>query len=219
MIVEFLNTVDRSTLREQALEAIRAAITSGQYRPGDHLGEVELAKQLGVSRGTVRQALRHLQQEGLVIAGNRSMLRVNNLSSREVRELFRVRAALEGLAVRQLMASQDAATSARELRDALSRLADADGDFAGRVEADLSFHLRLCQLSGNSMLVEAWRYLEGRIRIVILSAGPEEAPTMMTRHRHEPIIDAIESADTSLAVTVVTEHMAVAADHFADVTG
>jgi DNA-binding GntR family transcriptional regulator len=184
LIVEFLNTVDRSTLREQALEALRAAITSGQYRPGDHLGEVELAKQLGVSRGTVRQALRHLQQEGLVIAGNRSMLRVNNLSALEVGELFRVRAALEGLAVRQLMASQDAATSARELRDALSRLADADGDFAGRVEADLSFHLRLCQLSGNSMLVEAWRYLEGRIRIVILSAGPEEAPTMMTRHRH-----------------------------------
>jgi DNA-binding GntR family transcriptional regulator len=218
LIVEFLNTVDRSTLREQALEALRAAITSGQYRPGDHLGEVELAKQLGVSRGTVRQALRHLQQEGLVIAGNRSMLRVNNLSAREVRELFRVRAALEGLAVRQLMASPDAATSARELREALSRLANTDGDFAERVEADLSFHLQLCRLSGNSMLVEAWRYLEGRIRIVILSAGPEQAPTMMTRHRHEPIIDAIESADTSVAVTVVTEHMAVAADHFADAT-
>jgi DNA-binding GntR family transcriptional regulator len=218
LIVEFLNTVDRTTLREQALEALRAAITSGRYRPGDHLGEVELAKQFGVSRGTVRQALRHLQQEGLVIAGNRSMLRVNNLSALEVGELFRVRAALEGLAVRQLMASPDVARSVRELRKALYRLTDVDGDFAGRVEADLSFHLQLCQLSGNSMLVEAWRFLEGRIRIVIMSAGPEQAPTMMTRHRHEPIIDAIESADTSVAVTVVTEHMAVAADHFAHVT-
>ena len=77
-----LTSLDRSTLRERALEALRAAIISGQYRPGDRLGEVELGKNLGVSRGTVREALRHLQQEGLVKAGNRGMLRVNSLGLR-----------------------------------------------------------------------------------------------------------------------------------------
>jgi biotin operon repressor len=97
LTVDPLSSLDRSTLRERALEALRAAITSGQYRPGDRLGEVELAKHLGVSRGTVREALRHLQQEGLVTAGNRGMLRVNAISPKEVRELFRVRAALEGI--------------------------------------------------------------------------------------------------------------------------
>jgi DNA-binding GntR family transcriptional regulator len=56
----------------------------GRARPGDHLGEEELAKHLGVSRGTVREAPRHMQQEGLVTAGNRGMLRVNSLSPREV---------------------------------------------------------------------------------------------------------------------------------------
>jgi DNA-binding GntR family transcriptional regulator len=96
--VEPLSSLDRTTLRERAMEALRSAITSGQYRPGAHLGEVELAKHLGISRGTVREALRHLQQEGLVTAGNRGMLRVNAVSPTEVRELFRVRAALEGLA-------------------------------------------------------------------------------------------------------------------------
>jgi Enoyl-(Acyl carrier protein) reductase/Bacterial regulatory proteins, gntR family len=50
--VEPLASLDRSTLRERALESLRSAITSGQYRPGDHLGEVELGKHLGVSRGT-----------------------------------------------------------------------------------------------------------------------------------------------------------------------
>src|SRR5690348_18451865 len=103
--IEPLSSLDRSTLRERALEALRSAITSGQYRPGDHLGEVELASHLGVSRGTVREALRHLQQEGLVTAGNRGMLRVNTVSPKEVRELFRVRAALEGLAVAEIIAS------------------------------------------------------------------------------------------------------------------
>ena len=78
--MEPLVSLDRSTLRERALEALRSVILSGQYRPGDHLGEVELAGSLGVSRGTVREALRHLQQEGLVTAGNRGMLRVNSLT-------------------------------------------------------------------------------------------------------------------------------------------
>jgi DNA-binding GntR family transcriptional regulator len=95
LTVDSLSHLDRSTLRERTLQALRAAITSGEYRPGDHLGEAELATSLGVSRGTVRQALRHLQQEGLVTAGHRSMLRVASLPQ-EVRKLFRVQAALEG---------------------------------------------------------------------------------------------------------------------------
>src|SRR5919112_4290591 len=103
MGAEPLASLERSTLRERALQALRGAITSGQYRPGDHLGEVELASRLGISRGTVREALRHLQQEGLVAAGNRGMLRVNTLSGDEIRGLFQVRAALEGLAAAEIM--------------------------------------------------------------------------------------------------------------------
>src|SRR3954466_3926627 len=122
MSIEPLASLDRSTLRERALEALRAAILSGQYRPGDHLGEVELATSLGVSRGTVREALRHLQQEGLVTAGTRGVLRGNSLTPTEVRELFQVRAALEGMAVREIIASPrwDAAVAA--LRAALEHL-------------------------------------------------------------------------------------------------
>src|SRR4051794_41885991 len=83
-----LSSLDRSTLRERALEALRSAITSGGYRPGDHLGEVELASHLGVSRGTVREALRHLQQEGLVTAGERGGLRGNSVAPPGGRGLF-----------------------------------------------------------------------------------------------------------------------------------
>ena len=215
MTVEPLVSLDRSTLRERALEALRSAITSGQYRPGDHVGEVELAKHLGVSRGTVREALRHLQQEGLVTAGTRGMLRVNSLSAREIRELFRVRAALEGLAVTELINSAEREVSAAALRDALSRLSAADSDFAAQVEADLAFHLRLCQLSGNSMLVEAWRHLQGRIQVTIMSGSEDIVPRMMSKDHHAPIVDAIETGDVAAAVAVVEQHMSRAADHFA----
>jgi DNA-binding GntR family transcriptional regulator len=215
MSVVPLSSLDRSTLRERALSALRSAITSGGYEPGSHLGEVELAARLGVSRGTVREALRHLQQEGLVVAGHRGMLRVNSLSAEEVRELFRVRAALEGLAVTDIIASADRASKVTALRAALAQLG-SDLDFAGRVEADLAFHLRLCELSGNSMLVAAWQYLEGRIRVAIMNGGPQRAPRMMSHDRHSPIIEAIESGDVRTAVRIVEEHMTVAAGHFAD---
>ncbi len=214
MSVESLSALDRSTLRERALEALRSAILSGRYRPGDHLGEVELAGSLGVSRGTVREALRHLQQEGLVTAGNRGMLRVNSLTPTEVRELFQVRQALEGLAVREIVASsrRDAAVGA--LRTALERMVD-EQDPATRMDADLAFHLQLCRLSGNSMLVEAWQRLEGRMRVAILDGAHGQAP-MMARDRHALIVDAIDRADATEAVRVVEEHMTAAAEHFAE---
>jgi DNA-binding GntR family transcriptional regulator len=214
MSVEPLSSLDRSTLRERALEALRAAITSGQYRPGDHLGEVELGKHLGVSRGTVREALRHLQQEGLVTAGNRGMLRVSTVTPQEVRELFRVRAALEGLAMAEIIASPQRDAAVATLRDALEQLSD-DGDFAAKLEADLGFHLLLCRLSGNSMLVEAWRYLEGRIRVTIMNGESAGSSKMMSRDRHAPIVEAVERGDVPAARAVVEEHMAAAAEKYA----
>ncbi|SFP77771.1 DNA-binding transcriptional regulator, GntR family [Geodermatophilus dictyosporus] len=213
MSVESLSALDRSTLRERSLEALRAAILSGRYRPGDHLGEVELAGSLGVSRGTVREALRHLQQEGLVTAGTRGMLRVNSLTPAEVHELFRVRAALEALAVREVVASPRREAAAAALRAAVEQLTD-EAEPAARMEADLAFHLQLCRLSGNSMLVEAWQRLEGRMRVAILDGADRQAP-MMARERHVPIVEAIERGDAEAAVRVVDAHMSDAAEHFA----
>ena len=215
MAVEPLPSLDRSTLRERALDALRAAITGGQYRPGDHLGEVELAGHLGVSRGTVREALRHLQQEGLVVSGARGMLRVSSHSAAEIRELFQVRAALEGLAVRLLIASEKRETAVEVLRAAVSDLDDAHRDFVAHVDADMAFHLLLCELSGNSMLVTAWRQLAGRIRVTIMARG-EQQSTLMSGAYHTPIVDAIEAGDVVGAVDVVQQHMERAAERLAD---
>jgi DNA-binding GntR family transcriptional regulator len=218
MTAEPLASLDRSTLRERALDALRAAITSGQYRPGDHLGEVELAGHLGVSRGTVREALRHLQQEGLVIPSARGMLRVRSHTATEIKELFQVRAALEGLAVRLLIASpkRDAAVAA--LRRALSDLDDAHRDFIAHVDADLAFHLLLCELSGNSMLTTAWQQLAGRIRVTIMARGEGES-TLLSGGYHAPIVDAIEAGDLAKAVEVLQEHMDRAAERLAGPAG
>ena len=213
--LEPLASLDRSTLRERALVALRAAVTSGQYRPGDHLGEVELAKHLGISRGTVREALRHLEQEGLVEAGSRGRLRVNRLTAEEIRGLYQVRAALEGLAATNIIRSPRRRELVAALRAALVRLGRGDSDFHERVEADLAFHLLLCELAGNPMLVESWRHLEGRIRVAIMSHDATQLPGIMSEQRHGTIVDAIEEGDIDAALRIVEQHMAAAADLYA----
>jgi DNA-binding GntR family transcriptional regulator len=214
-VVEPLGALDRANLRERALQALRSAITTGQYRPGDHLGEVELAARLGISRGTVREALRHLQQEGLLTVGDRGRLRVNSLSPDEVRGLYQVRAALEGLAAVTIIRSPNKARAVATLREAAARLSNLAADLNARVEADLGFHLRLCELADNPMLVESWRHLEGRIRIAIMSHDASQLPGIMSEDRHSHIVDAIESGDAQQARAVVEEHMTVAAELYA----
>jgi DNA-binding GntR family transcriptional regulator len=214
MIAEPLASLDRSTLRERALDALRYAITSGQYRPGDHLGEVEVAGHLGVSRGTVREALRHLQQEGLVTAGARGMLRVRSHTATEIRELFQVRAALEGLAVRLIIDSPKREAAVAALRQAVSELDGTHRDFIAHVDADMAFHLRLCELSGNSMLTTAWQQLAGRIRVTIMARG-EAQSTLMSGSYHAPIVDAIEAGDAEQVGRVLQEHMDRAAERLA----
>ncbi|MEU0069507.1 GntR family transcriptional regulator [Streptomyces sp. NPDC006332] len=211
-----LTSLTRSTtLRERALVALRTAITTGQYRPGDHLGEVEIAERLSVSRGTVREALRHLQQEGLVTAGARGMLRVSELTPTEVRELFQVREALEGLALTQIIASPHRQEAAEALRHALEKLKDAfasRADLAVRVEADLGFHLLLCELSGNSVLLRTWRALEGPMRVVIMSAADDRRDLAMSAPHHEPIADAIARGDATAAREILHTHMTSAVE-------
>ncbi|MFF9042069.1 GntR family transcriptional regulator [Streptomyces sp. NPDC014892] len=211
-----LSSLARSTtLREQALVALRSAITSGQYRPGDHLGEVEIAERLSVSRGTVREALRHLQQEGLVTAGARGMLRVSQLSPVEVRELFQVREVLEGLAIRQIIESSRGPEAVRALREAVARLREAvasGADLSAKVEADLAFHLLLCELSGNSVLLSTWRQLEGPIRVVIMNASTDRREVAMAASAHLPVVEAIERGDAAAAQAVLHVHMAAAVE-------
>ena len=80
-------------------------------------------------------------------------------------------------------------------------------------------HLLLCQLSGNAMLVEAWRYLEGRIRVTIMNCETVDTPSMTTRIRHAPIVEAIERGDVADARSVVEQHMAAAAEQYAPTDG
>lgn len=206
-----LPKLNRMTLREQVLESLREAVLSGTFRPGDHLAETELAESYGVSRGTVREALRTLQQAGLVTGDSRGKVRVRTLSPEEIREIFRVRAALETLAVEEIIARGDAAAVAAELRTLLPPAQEDDVDYLRRLDLDLAFHQRLCELSGNATLMDTWAGLEDRMRVVMFSPGQGDPIDIMNADHHAPLVQAIAAEDAVGARAAFYAHMDEAA--------
>ncbi|MEL7566040.1 MAG: GntR family transcriptional regulator [Dehalobacterium sp.] len=87
-------------IRDNVFDILRNAILNGNFKPGERLAERELAEQLGISRTPVREAIRKLEQEGLVVHIPRKGVVVKSISNDEVVEIFTIRAALEGVAVR-----------------------------------------------------------------------------------------------------------------------
>jgi DNA-binding GntR family transcriptional regulator len=203
----------KTNLREQALASLRTAITSGQIPPETQMVETELSEQLGISRGTLREAMRQLQQEGLLVVRSRGRLFVRRLGPKEITDIFLVRASLEALAAGLLAGRDDRTTVAAELRRLLAEMnrAVAVEDLERRIEADLTFHRALCGLTGNESLLHTWEGLEGSIRMSIMFAGQERAVGNMDVARHDAIVDSIESGDRADAEAAVREHMAWAA--------
>lgn len=200
--------LDRTNLRQQALTALRRAITAGELPPGTHLVETELSEMLQISRGTLREALRELQQQGLVSAGPRGRLSVRSLEPREIQDIFTVRAALESLAARLLSNRDDRGDAVDTLRRAMEEMARAEKrGLEEQIEADLEFHRTLCLLTGNETLLQSWQSLEGSIRMSIMFAGIGRAVRNMGIDRHAEIVDAIESGDADRARITIIAHM------------
>ena len=210
-LITGLVELDRTSLREQALEMLRKAVTAWEIEPGSRLVETELSAAMGISRGTLREALRQLEHEGLIEVGERGRLTVRTLTEAELAEMFTVRAALEGLAAATISTRPDRDLLLAQMQMAVDALQGADGSIGDMVEADLAFHRLLCGLTGNAALVRAWVTLTGPIRVAILFAGPSAAVANMAAARHQYLLDAIGSGDPATARTAVDAHMREAA--------
>jgi len=209
--VSRLGGLAKTSLREQALDVLRNAVTSGEIAPGTHLVETELSAALSISRGTLREALRQLEQEGLIEPSERGRLRVRTLSAAEIGDMFEVRSALEGLAAALLCKMSNRKAVVRQLQTALDALAAATGSINDMVEIDLQFHRTLCTLTGNTALLRSWEGIAGSIRMSIMFAGTDRALSNMSVPRHQVLVDAVAAGDPNKARIAVEEHMREAA--------
>lgn len=163
-----LGPLEARTLASTATELLREKILDGSLRPGTRLIEADIARQLRISRGPVREALTTLRAEGLVHDEAPRGVSVAALSPQDIREIYEVRASLESGAARLVIAANDGRATDR-LVAALDRLRAAArrGRQLEFVEADLALHEELCRVSGNDRLFQAWETQVGLLRTLI----------------------------------------------------
>ncbi len=196
-----LPPAQRRSLGVQVTQALRQAILAGVYRPGDHLIEAEIAQRMGVSHGPVREALRELESEDLVVIELHRGAFVRSFTADDIREVYQFRSAIETASVRLAVDRlTDADLAALEDLIVAMRLAGSEGDLERLIELDLEFHRQLCALSGNRRMYEAWQRLSSPIRLFLSLAVPRYLTPEDTAESHPPIVDALRRRDAEAAV-------------------
>jgi DNA-binding GntR family transcriptional regulator len=156
----------KSTFREHIAETLRAAILSGALPPGSQVVETTLAQQFCVSRGPLREAMRQLVDEGLLVTVPYTGTYVTSLSLKDVREIYSMRVTLERFAFEQAWDRRD-----MRFRDELNRRHAAlgrsieAGDDYGSIFAELDLHGLVYEVSDHSLLQRAWHSLRGRLQL------------------------------------------------------
>lgn len=208
--------VRHRTMAEAALERLREAIIMGELTPGTPLRLEEIARSLGMSISPIREAVRQLEALGLAEHVPHHGAKVMGLDVEELRELFSIRLALEGMALRRAAELFDAADE-EEARAHLTAYDEARhrGDTRAAVRAHTAYHFTLYEASRSGWLVRlirpAWDSCE-RYRPVLLAEGA-------VQDRHEELdvelLEACAAHEPDHAAAALKEHLELATDIYA----
>lgn len=195
-----------------AVEAIRKQILSDELKPGERLIEERLTEDLGISRPPLREALRLLENEGLVVSRPRRGSFVATLTDQDVYEILTLRSALERMAFELGIPVKDAAflDPARAALQEMYRCADTE-DRGGMVQAGYQFHSSLIKIAGHQRLEIIYASVQQQV-LLCMSRNlikREQFSEDLRAHadRHKLLIDLVESGDRAAALAELTTHL------------
>jgi DNA-binding GntR family transcriptional regulator len=192
-------------LRQSVYDALIDLIVGGELPPGQHMVETDLARQLGVSRQPIREALHRMEAEGWVDLRPSQGAYVHVPTDSEVDELLDVRALLEAETAR-LAARSVTPAEADRLREICRKgLAAAEaGDFDAAAAANGAFHHEIAAIADNAVLAELASIVGRRVEWYYRLVAPGRSHDSWTEHGQ--LIDAIEAGDTGLAQSLARGH-------------
>ncbi|MDO4479372.1 MAG: GntR family transcriptional regulator [Lachnospiraceae bacterium] len=195
-------------LREVVYNTLRKAILKGEFQPGERLMEITLANRLGVSRTPVREAMRQLENEGLVLMIPRKGAQVAKITRQEMTDVLEVRKSLEILAVEKacerISASQKEELKVREEEFKKVLLSD---DITAIAEADEAFHEVIYRATGNRRLIQLLSNLREqmyRFRVEYLK-NKDSWELLIDEHRR--IVEALVTDDRATARDLTAQHI------------
>ncbi len=195
-------------LRDVVVESIRQAIISGQFPPGMRLMELQLAEEMGVSRTPVREAIRKMELEGLVVMIPRRGAYVADISIKDINEVYEVRTALDVLSA-GLAAERIDKSEIQEMRELLAEeaaLVEAR-DYPKIIDNDTAFHDVIYRASGNTRCMNIISNLREQITAIRGRSMPYPGRVEIMLKEHRAIFDAIAAGKVEKAQEAVRTHM------------
>lgn len=214
VIQEPFDPTTTPTLVDAVADALREAILSGRMVPDQRLVESELARELRVSRGSVREALSLLTKEGIVVQVARRGKFVQGFTPRLVDELYSLRMVLEPYAAKRVVDHLDEHGRVR-LEAALAAIAESVGanDAQALARSDIAFHDLLYELADHDLLMRAWQEnIAGRLRILLNVTTRTLSALADAEQQHRRILEPILAGDAELVQARLVGHIAEAAE-------
>lgn len=186
---------------------LTAAIMAGELRADDRFNEVHIASAMRTSRGPVREALRKLESQGLVVSRPRRGFFVRGYTVRELHEIYEARLCLEVYAAGCAVARADADERAALWRAYEDILTAAAADTQAQVTADFDFHLLIVQIAGNTRIHGLMRTLATELLTSITLMGTITRNPVFNAETHLPILHAFDNRDAAAAQAALAEHI------------
>ena len=199
---------DYLPLRDVVFNTLRQAILRGEMEPGERLMEIQLADKLGVSRTPIREAIRKLELEGLVIMIPRKGAEVAHITEKDMRDVLEVRAALEELAA-TLACRNVTPERIEELKMANKRFEAAiiSKDVVAIVDADVNFHDIIYAMTDNQRLIQIINNLREQMYRYRVEYLKEEQTRNLLVSEHEELVKAIREGDVQKAQDISFHHL------------
>lgn len=199
---------DYLPLRDVVFNTLRQAILRGEMEPGERLMEIQLAQKLGVSRTPIREAIRKLELEGLVIMIPRKGAEVAHITEKDMRDVLEVRSTLEELVV-QLAIKNVTEEKLDELRAAnrVFESAVVSKDVVNIVEADVKFHDILYSMTNNPRLIQIINNLREQMYRYRLEYVKDARTHSILISEHNDIIKQIKEKNVDVARKVIHQHI------------
>lgn len=208
----------RKVFREEIRNAIREAIFSRELKPGDRIIETYWAKELGVSQGPVREAIRDLEAMGLVETVPFKGSRVRSLTEKDIRDNYSVRICLESKSIRDAIQNlDDDALEAlgSNLQSILEEMDESagQGDLRAFTEQDAAFHRAIINATENQVLLRLWEQCNMR-KWYTVSALTDAKSLKKLQVGHQKLTNAICRRNLKEATTTLEDHLTSLMDGF-----
>jgi len=196
-------------LRQRVVSDIRSAIIQGHLKPGEKLREVDISKQMAISRGPIREALRDLEAMGLVVCSPYRETTVADVSKDEVVDLLiPIRLQLEIYALKQKH-SQWTTDMYKTLQDIVDNMkeAAANEDLASLVEADIRFHENIVSLEDSPYTLQIWSGIVNRLRLHFIKNTKLFIDLARVPAEHEELLQALQRKSFKQVQKLWTQHI------------